>query len=159
MASLLVKICNVLFYYCFMASGIPIGWKKSNANLVLDRSLSHPYWLNMSRALLGFARRLWHLYWLNISRALPGLTRGLSRPYWLNMSRLGSWSLVPLLAEYVTCFARIGSWPLAFRAVASRPLKQILLVGKNGFSATTYSSNDLGNLVKFPIPQVFILTK
>jgi hypothetical protein len=50
--------------------------------------------------------------------------------------------------------SRIGSWPLAFRAVASRSLKQILLVGKNGLSGI-YSSNDLGNLVKFPIPQVF----
>ncbi len=73
-------------------------------------------------------------------------------------ARIDSWSLASLLAEYVTCFARIGSWPLAFRAVASRPLKQILLVGKNGYSGTTYSSNDLGNLVKFPIPQVFILS-
>lgn len=50
---------------------------------------------------------------------------------------------------------RIGSWPLAFRAVASRPLKQILLVGKNGFSGI-YSSNDLGNLVKFPVPQAAV---
>jgi hypothetical protein len=79
--------------------------------------------------------------------------------YVMCFARIGSWSLAFLLAEYVTCFARIGSWPLAFRAVASRPLKQILLVGKNGFSGTTYSSNDLGNLVKFPIPQVFILTQ
>jgi hypothetical protein len=74
-------------------------------------SSMHPYWLNISRALLRLARGLWHPYWLkkvtcfsriNMSRALVGLARGLWHPYWLNMSRAllglarGLWRSEPL---------------------------------------------------------------
>lgn len=47
---------------------------------------------------------------------------------------------------------RIGSWHLAFRAVASRSLKQTLLVGKNGVSPV-YSSGDLNTLLNLEIPK------
>ena len=53
---------------------------------------------------------------------------------------------------------RIASWHLAFRAVSSKPLKQTLLVGKNGVSPV-YASSDLNNLLSLEVPQVTILIK
>merc|ERR1719193_2250466 len=48
---------------------------------------------------------------------------------------------------------RISSWHLAFRAVSSKPLKQTILVGKNGL-APVYSSQDLNNLLNLEVPHV-----
>jgi len=47
---------------------------------------------------------------------------------------------------------RIDMWHIALRAVSSRPLKQNLLVGRNGMSPI-YSSGDLNTLLNLDVPQ------